>query len=315
MNKFDLISIAMTTYNGESFIKEQINSLLNQTYKNLEIIICDDGSTDKTIEIIREYEQKDKRIKLFQNEKNLGVLKNFEKAISLCSGEYIALSDQDDIWLENKIEILLHEIGENILIFHDDKLIDEDGIIQEKSFFKKENINPAKLNNIKNILCDNWILGHALMFPKSLKNKIIPIPQEIEHFDLWIALVAILQGEIKYINFTLVQWRQHSSNTSGNKLMKRNLIEKLFFPIDRATFVLWNIHRIKRLKTIKSLNIISSRNDLVFLNQLINYYRLDSRVKAFLFAIFNINYIVIKSGILRKIKYILLPLFAPKVDI
>lgn len=310
-----LVSIAMTTYNGEKFIKEQLDSLLNQTYKNLEIIICDDGSSDKTIEIIKEYEQKNRRIKLFQNKKNLGVLKNFEKAISLCCGEYIALCDQDDIWLENKIEILLQEIDNNILVFHDDKLIDDDGVIESESFFKRENINPNRLNSVKNILCDNWISGHALMFHNTLKNEIFPMPKEVEHFDWWIALMAIVHGDVKYIDLSLVLWRQHKSNTSGNKLIKRSLIEKFFFPIDRATFMLWNKNRVNRLEKIKSLNIINSRSDFVFLNQLINYYRLDIRINAFFFAIFNINYIVIKSGILRKIKYILLPLFAPKVNI
>ena len=97
-----MISVALACYNGENFIYEQIQSIINQTITDLEIIICDDKSTDNTIDIIHNI--KDKRIKLYQNNIQLGVVKNFEKAISLCNGEYIALSDQDDVWVEKKLE-------------------------------------------------------------------------------------------------------------------------------------------------------------------------------------------------------------------
>src|SRR5574344_1640995 len=115
----NLISIAMCSYNGERFIKEQIDSIIAQTYKNFELIIVDDGSKDNTIEIIKYYQSKDSRIKLFQNEKNLGFVKNFEKAITLCSGDFIALADQDDVWKKNKIEVFLNNIDKNMLIYSD----------------------------------------------------------------------------------------------------------------------------------------------------------------------------------------------------
>ena len=86
----NLISIAMCTYNGERFLNEQISSILEQTYRNFELVIVDDNSKDNTINIIKEYQSKDNRIKLFQNNKNIGFLKNFEKAISLCRGDFIA---------------------------------------------------------------------------------------------------------------------------------------------------------------------------------------------------------------------------------
>ena len=102
-----MISVALACYNGENFIYEQIQSIINQTITDLEIIICDDKSTDNTIDIIHNI--KDKRIKLYQNNIQLGVVKNFEKAISLCNGEYIALSDQDDVWVEKKLEKQLNQ--------------------------------------------------------------------------------------------------------------------------------------------------------------------------------------------------------------
>ena len=92
-----MISIAMATYNGELFIREQLDSILTQTLSDWELIVCDDGSTDNTLSILQEYANNDSRIKIYQNETNLGFKRNFEKAIGLCSGEYIALCDQDDI--------------------------------------------------------------------------------------------------------------------------------------------------------------------------------------------------------------------------
>ena len=121
----NLISIAMCTYNGERFLNEQISSILEQTYRNFELVIVNDNSKDNSINIIKEYQSKDNRIKLFQNNKNIGFLKNFEKAISLCRGDFIALSDQDDVWKKNKLEIFLKNINDNMLIYLDAILIDE----------------------------------------------------------------------------------------------------------------------------------------------------------------------------------------------
>lgn len=115
MNK-PLISVALTTYNGEKYLSEQLESIINQDYKNFEIIISDDNSKDKTIEIINDYKNKYSNIIVNFNSENLGFKKNFEKAISLCNGEFIAFSDQDDIWTTNHLSILFEKIGKKILV-------------------------------------------------------------------------------------------------------------------------------------------------------------------------------------------------------
>ena len=101
-----MISVAMATFNGEPYIQEQLDSIYNQTRKVDEIIIVDDCSTDSTVRVIEQYilSHKDIDIKLYKNEENLGYKKNFKKAISLCHGDYVFLSDQDDIWMTDKIE-------------------------------------------------------------------------------------------------------------------------------------------------------------------------------------------------------------------
>src|ERR1700709_1166359 len=122
-----LVSIALCTYNGAAYLKEQLDTLVNQTYPNCEIICVDDCSTDNTVEILKQYTHSYPQIKLHINSKNLGYTKNFEKAIGLCSGEYIALCDQDDIWDKNKISIMSLLIGDNMLAYHDSAFVDENG--------------------------------------------------------------------------------------------------------------------------------------------------------------------------------------------
>ena len=107
-----LISIALCTYNGERFVREQLDSLVNQTYKNIEIIAVDDHSSDQTFAILENYKSKFKNIRTFQNNANLGFRKNFEKALRECTGEYIALSDQDDVWRLDKIAVQMNLISE-----------------------------------------------------------------------------------------------------------------------------------------------------------------------------------------------------------
>ena len=112
-----LVSVVMATYNGERFIAEQLESILTQTYSNLEIIIVDDRSTDQSYTILESYAAKDTRIRLFRNEQNLGYVKNFEKGLSLAGGVYIAPSDQDDIWLPHKITTLVNHINDNTIVY------------------------------------------------------------------------------------------------------------------------------------------------------------------------------------------------------
>src|SRR4051812_37947903 len=121
-----LVSIIMCTYNGERFLEEQINSVVNQTYSRLEIIIADDNSTDNTRSVLRKYEGIS-NVKIFYNGQNLGFIKNFEQTVTKASGDYLAFCDQDDNWLPNKIERLTAAIANHSLIYSNSLLIDEQG--------------------------------------------------------------------------------------------------------------------------------------------------------------------------------------------
>ena len=107
-----LVSVVMATYNGERFIGAQLNSILEQTYPNLEVIIVDDGSTDGTANLLKQYAERFNNIRLFFNEQNIGYVRNFEKGMLLAAGEFLALSDQDDIWDKQKLSLLMQEIGD-----------------------------------------------------------------------------------------------------------------------------------------------------------------------------------------------------------
>lgn len=147
-------SIAMCTYNGEKYIKEQLESIINQSTQPDEIIICDDGSTDRTIDIVKAVLKSwNGRWRVFENEHNLGYKKNFQKAISLCGSDIIFLSDQDDVWNANKIEIMMKVFQDNpyiLLAFHDSEIVDDhlNCIKKSWSFTLKKAIIAHK-NNIK----------------------------------------------------------------------------------------------------------------------------------------------------------------------
>ncbi len=221
------ISVAIATYNGEKYIRKQIDSILNQTLQPSEIIICDDGSTDSTCDIIENY-KKTENISFYTNKTNLGYVKNFEKALSLCSYNLIALADQDDIWREDKLEILSKEIGSNILIFSDMKLIDDNDKIIAESFENYQKIWYPESADIRlaSIFWENYLTGCSCMIKKELYNECFPFPNEFPH-DYWLAIRAASLNKIKHIDEKLTYYRKHSSNTIGALKKQTNFREYL----------------------------------------------------------------------------------------
>lgn len=217
-----MISVAMATYNGEKYLREQLDSILNQTYTNFELIICDDCSKDSTVEILREYGGKDSRIQVYINDRNLGYKKNFEKAIKLCQCEYIALSDQDDIWTPNHLEVLLDNLGECCLVCSNAQFIDSDGLLLG-SAVKPDSVYIAAKGNEQflQLLHGNFVQGCASLFKKELIPSLFPIPQEFRTHDYWFALVAAVQGGIRYTSDKLVLYRIHQNNSTAPKQTNR----------------------------------------------------------------------------------------------
>ena len=208
MREGSLVSIALCTYNGGRFLGQQLDSIIRQTYQNLEIIIVDDCSTDGTPEVITQYAKKDSRIKFFKNETNLGFNKNFEKAIRLTTGEYISISDQDDIWLPGKIEAMVKNIADNWLIYSKSVFINDKNEVMTDRMLNESGIVPV---NYKGILLANFVTGHTVLFKREFIDSFLPFP-ETGFYDWWMGFVALYHDKAIFLNEILTQYRIHDAS-------------------------------------------------------------------------------------------------------
>lgn len=206
-----LISVAMATYNGEKYIKEQIESILCNLKENDELIISDDGSTDNTINIIKELSRKDNRIKLYDGPQK-GIKQNFANAISHCNNKYIFLSDQDDIWKKDKVKKVIKEFDNpnTLVVQHDAEVINQDLNVVLPSYFKYRKCGRGILKNIYK----GTYLGCCMAFDSKLKKHILPIPENIDMHDTWIGIIGDVYGKNKFINDKLISYRRHGDNNS-----------------------------------------------------------------------------------------------------
>lgn len=216
-----MISVCIATFNGEKYIKQQIESILLQLGDKDEIIISDDHSTDNTISIIESF--KDSRIKIFFNESQ-GVTSNFENSLLKSQGDLIFLSDQDDIWRKNKVSTFLRYFNNNkdiILYLSNLDIVDKKARITNKVFF-----NEDVAFNLFTQLRKNSFIGCAMAFRKELKKYILPFPKDIPMHDWWIGLCGILFSKVGFIEEKLLLYRRHDSNvTSGNRRCLKDIIK------------------------------------------------------------------------------------------
>lgn len=208
------VSVVMATYNGEKYIRKQLESILENLKEEDEIIISDDGSKDSTRSIIKEYMTNDKRIKLLDGPKN-GIKQNFANGIKNATGKYIFLADQDDIWKQNKVESILNvfEKEKVKLVIHDAEIVDENLKVTEESFFKYRNSGSGILKNI----WKNTYIGCCIAFDATIRDKILPIPNDIEMHDQWIGIIAEMEGKVHFLKEVLISYRRHGDNNSQMK--------------------------------------------------------------------------------------------------
>ena len=217
------VSVALCTYNGAPYIAEQLDSILNQTVIPDEIIICDDISGDETLKIITQYQEKYSQIKIFLNDNNLGFIKNFEKAIQLCTQDIIIISDQDDTWEHNKVEEIIKYFEENAQydgVFHDLRLIGEE--VGSTHYLAWKNIDyQSIINSIQNnvLFLDlmkkgSFILGCALAIRQKSLEK-----HQLKNFtfahDYYIALKLSSQDKLGFIPKALSTYRLHEKQVYG----------------------------------------------------------------------------------------------------
>lgn len=219
-----MISVCMATYNGEKYIKEQLDSILSQLSDSDEVIISDDHSTDNTIEIIKLYN--DQRIKVFMNNKEKGYTRNFENALEKASGEIIFLSDQDDIWMDDKVKKSLIILKDSDFVVSDAQVVDNDLNILNKSNFELRDVKHGFFNNL--IKCR--YLGACYAFNKKVLKESLPFPINSEYIphDYWLYMIAIKKFKVAIINEQLIKYRRHNLNTSGGGDKSSNSFFKKF---------------------------------------------------------------------------------------
>jgi len=218
------ISVCIATYNGEPFVRRQLNSILMQLKQEDEIIMVDDGSNDNTVQVIKD--TFGKRIQVNVNKKNLGVIKSFEKAISLATGDILFLCDQDDVWENDKVETVLKAFKNQQadMVVHDAYVVDGDLSIINPSWnnYNHNNINQGIFGNI----LKNAYTGAFMAFKKDLVPSILPFPKNIEMHDQWIALVCMMKKKkIVLIDQPLMKYVRHGGNVTGMK--RRSLSTQL----------------------------------------------------------------------------------------
>lgn len=218
------ISIALCTFNGEKFIRDQLDSIAGQTRLPDELIISDDGSTDGTISVIEDFARTGHLpIRIVINEETLGLLNNFNQAIGLCSGEIIFLCDQDDVWFANKIERTLIEFStdEVTMVFCDADTVDSELNPLSKRLSSITFTDRAKrrqsMDLFEFLLERNIVTGMTMAFRADLRKIALPIPADIPAIihDGWISMVASLRGRCVFIDESLVMYRQHSNQLIG----------------------------------------------------------------------------------------------------
>lgn len=204
-----MISVCMATYNGEKYLREQVDSILAQLGENDELVVSDDGSTDSTIDILKSYN--DSRIKILKNKGNHGVNCNFDNALRYATGDYIFLADQDDIWLPDKIDECINALQKYDCVVHDAIVVDNMLNIMSNSFFEGDNSGRGFWKNIYK----NTYLGCCMAFNRNVLTKILPIPvTKAFYHDGWIGCVADLRATLIFIPFKGILFRRHDNNTS-----------------------------------------------------------------------------------------------------
>ncbi|WP_018616005.1 glycosyltransferase family 2 protein [Segetibacter koreensis] len=242
----ETICILLASYNGESFLSDQLESLQSQTYSNWNLFIRDDGSTDGTVAIINKYAAKDKRISFLDDgRKNLGSCQNFASLIHFTREkyEYYMFCDQDDFWLPGKIKdtlVLMQEVQKQqeketpIVVYTNFLYVDRSLQVIES----KKDFQTTKVSNLRfaHLLAQNPAYGCTMMINKQLAAIIDPIPAESENHDYWVALVATALGKISYLNKQTLLYRQHNNNISTNydsnslsKRLKRIVLQRKNF--------------------------------------------------------------------------------------
>lgn len=231
------LSVCMATYNGERFIRRQLETILSQLGPEDEVVVSDDSSTDRTLEVVRSFA--DPRIRIFAGNTCRSPIFNFENALKQATGDVIALADQDDVWLLNKVEVIREQFNgrerEVFLIVMDGRVVDEEERVLEESIFRRINAGPGLLKNIY----DNTFLGCSMAFTRPLLEIALPFPRTIPMHDMWLGDLAQIFGSVAFVPEKTVLYRKHGASMTDFK--------RRFMPVTQIKRRWWlAYHLVKR---------------------------------------------------------------------
>jgi len=223
------VSVALCTHNGAAFVGEQVQSILAQTSPPDQLVLSDDDSTDLTLTIVRrlvdDYRARGGRIDfvVLENHPALGVAQNFAQAIQACSGDLIALCDQDDIWVPGRLEVITRYFADHddvTLVFGDARLVDDDGRPLGRTLFHSLRVSARERDQVERgiaihtLIRRNIVTGATAVFRRQLADAALPIPSGWIH-DEWLAMSAAIHGRVAIVPGCLVDYRQHANNQIG----------------------------------------------------------------------------------------------------
>lgn len=232
------VSVCMATYNGERFIEPQLESILAQLGPQDEVVVSDDGSTDGTLEKVRGFS--DGRIKIFENSRR-GVAANFGNALAHAAGDFIFLSDQDDIWLDGKLSATSEALETHSLVVSDCKVADAEGRLMHESYFALIGSRPGIARNFLR----NSYLGCCMAFRRELLELALPIPPNVAH-DYWIGMLGELTAQPLFLQRALLLYRRHNANAS---FAARKSQRPLATRVGSRVALAWHLlHRMRRIR-------------------------------------------------------------------
>ncbi len=221
-----MITILMATYQGEKYLREQLDSILNQTEQDWRLEICDDGSKDATVAIAEEYAARyPEKIVVHRNEENRGSTKNFLAMLVAAEGDYIMFADQDDIWHADKLQRTLHRMkqlerryGKTVpaLVCTDAVVVDEQGGLLQPSFTQLQHFDMRR-RTLPHLLMENLCIGCTTMLNRALVKLVDTLPEQARYHDWWVALIAAAFGHISYLAVPTLDYRQHGNNVVGTQ--------------------------------------------------------------------------------------------------
>lgn len=300
------ISIALCTYNGEKYVTEQLQSLFDQTLKPDEIVVSDDGSSDQTLNIVRDFSNRNIiPITIFEHKENLGVFKNFVFCIKACTGDIIFTCDQDDYWLPTKLEkhMQVHKVNPNTELVYSNAEVVLNTIEhvlyplwEPKSIEDSEN-GKSSFNSL--VVKGQSIAGCCMSFKYEFFMSILPIPDNIYHDD-WIATSACLSGNIIGINEPLIKYRQHGNNVvgivRGSKLsFYKSLLTNVKFYTQADSYI-YNRHQVM-YGAMRSHPYLKKVMEDKRIDQILELFQARSNYheKSFVQSIYNLSLILVKG--------------------